>query len=460
MQKLVSATIELDQHFSPNLLKQVEAVFKENNGETLLRIVQAIVLARRGEYFDKKDPYLKIKLETERSVIRVTLTGLPEEKLINGRLIRIKEDQILAGIRDLLFARLQKNELPLGEETTETVFSFVRNAGLLDKKDLRKNAYGRVMIQGGHHIPELETRHHKRVGYAMGTLGLEMITGSGPGAMEAPMKGALRGYQMNGHRNRKFIGITEDGIIAGEPCNDYISDLIVFPDIEKRLEAFVRMSRSGIIFPGGIGTFEEILTILWIKTHPQNKDLRFPLYFSQPVQSGNYFNHIIEFLEVAFQKDFLKEGLFRYYESNAEDKSDPNFDPKRVALDLQSEMRENTDYYLRQGKGDPAFMLFNWDLYFPEQLQMPLKINREFVESLTFSNALPIEELFFSLRSLSSAIVETNVRDREYLSKYGPFQLKGDPEMLNAMDKLFERFAAEGRMGGREYLCPYEIKKN
>ena len=34
------------------------------------------------------------------------------------------------------------------------------------------------------------------------------------------------------------------------------------PDIEKRLEAFVRTAHGIVIFPGGVGTAEEILYIL------------------------------------------------------------------------------------------------------------------------------------------------------------------------------------------------------
>ena len=43
------------------------------------------------------------------------------------------------------------------------------------------------------------------------------------------------------------------------------------PDIEKRLEAFVRMGHGFVLFPGGVGSAEELLYILGILMHPANQ---------------------------------------------------------------------------------------------------------------------------------------------------------------------------------------------
>ena len=44
------------------------------------------------------------------------------------------------------------------------------------------------------------------------------------------------------------------GIIAAESPNPIVNHLVIMPDIEKRLEAFVRMAHGIIVFPGGVGT--------------------------------------------------------------------------------------------------------------------------------------------------------------------------------------------------------------
>lgn len=457
MNNLVTVAFDLDDHFPPHLIAEAQRAFRTEYRTKLARIVEGILLTRRGSYLEAHDPNFDLELESRHSTLRVVLKGIPKSKLVGGRLVRQKEVQIMSGIRDLLFSRLIEPPGQDGHTVTEYVFNFVRNAGILTKEDHKANPYGRIMIQGGHHIPKHEAVHHKRLGFGMGLLGLEAVTGSGPGSMEDPFKGALRGYTMM-HLPRKFIGITEDGIISGEPCNDYIDHLIVFPDIEKRLEAFVRMSRAGLMLPGGVGTLEEILTILWIKLHPRNKGLKFPLYFCEPVQSGGYFRRILEFLKMCFGIDFVAEGHLRYYESDGLHKEIADMDPRRAAFDLFDDMKANAEEKGNEGPENWG-ALWNWDLYFPETLQRPLSITHTFVQSLRFERGMPAEDLFFSLRSLCSALVETNVRDRTLIERLGPFRLKGDPGILTAVDHLFQEFARDGRMGSREYKCPYVIVK-
>ena len=49
-----------------------------------------------------------------------------------------------------------------------------------------------------------------------------------------------------------------------------MNELVILPDMEKRLEAFVRMAHAIIVFPGGVGTAEEILYLLGILLSPVN----------------------------------------------------------------------------------------------------------------------------------------------------------------------------------------------
>ena len=98
--------------------------------------------------------------------------------------------------------------------------------------------------------------------------GVNICTGCGPGAMKGPMKGAAVGHSKQRIRAGRYIGLTEPGIIAAEPPNPIVSELVILPDMEKRLEAFVRIAHSIIVFPGGVGTLEEILYLLGILLHP------------------------------------------------------------------------------------------------------------------------------------------------------------------------------------------------
>ena len=45
----------------------------------------------------------------------------------------------------------------------------------------------------------------------------------------------------------RYIGISEPGIIASESPNAIVNELVIMPDIEKRLESFVRLSHAIIV---------------------------------------------------------------------------------------------------------------------------------------------------------------------------------------------------------------------
>ena len=457
MSKPETVEIPLDEQFMPHFLDKVETAFQERHEHQLKRVIRAILFApHRNSREDH--PFFDVELKTSHSQLIIVIKGIPQDKLYFGKLIKHKEKQIISGVRDLLFVRLTRPRDHSSESITQYIFHFVKNSGVLSLEDQRKTPLGRLMIQGGHQIPDHESDHHKRLGFVLGLLGMEIVTGSGGGSMEDPFKGAILGYHMNQH-HRKFIGITKDDILPKEPSNDYVDHLIIFPDIEKRLEAFIRMTRGGIILPGGVGTLEEILTILWVKTHPLNRDLSFPLYLCQPVQSGNYFRDILEFLELCFEKDFIAEKQVKFFLSEGKDKDDPYLDPKRVAWNIHNDMEEARKKNLAFAEKNHYIHmpLWNWEMHFPREMQKPLKITKEFMESLDFSRSKNKSELFYSLRALCSAMVEINILDRDFLDESGPFRLRGDKDILKGIDELFNTFVKEGRIGRESYLCPYVI---
>ena len=114
--------------------------------------------------------------------------------------------------------------------------------------------------------------------------------------MKGPMKGATIGHSKQRIVDGRYLGITEPGIIAAEPPNPIVSQLVIMPDIEKRLEAFVRLGHGIVIFPGGAGTAEEILYLLGILLDPANKALPFPVVFTGPADSAEYFEQIHHFV--------------------------------------------------------------------------------------------------------------------------------------------------------------------
>ncbi len=180
-------------------------------------------------------------------------------------------EHLFAVLRDVIYVsdEIDANpnfDLETSDGVTNAVFHILRNAEIL-RPMTNPNL---VVCWGGHSITREEYDYTKEVGYQMGLRGLDICTGCGPGAMKGPMKGATIGHAKQRIRGGQYLGISEPGIIAAESPNPIVNDLVILPDIEKRLEAFVRTGHGIVIFPGGAGTAEEILYILGILLHPDN----------------------------------------------------------------------------------------------------------------------------------------------------------------------------------------------
>ena len=110
------------------------------------------------------------------------------------------------------------------------------------------------------------------------------------------MKGATIGHAKQRIEHGRYIGITEPGIIAAEPPNPIVTQLAILPDIEKRLEAFVRLAHGIVVFPGGAGTAEEILYLAGILLDPANREQPFPIVLTGPRTAAAYFEQIHRFI--------------------------------------------------------------------------------------------------------------------------------------------------------------------
>jgi len=308
------------------------------------------------------------------------------------------------------------------------VYRILRNAGLL-KPRVRPDL---VVCWGGHSISREEYDYTKKVGYELGLRGLNVCTGCGPGAMKGPMKGATIGHSKQRIRDGRYVGLTEPGIVAAEPPNAIVNQLAILPDIEKRLEAFVRTGHGIVVFPGGAGTAEEILYLLGILLHPQNVEQPFPVVFTGPADSADYFRQIDEFLVATLGP--VARQCYRIVLD----------DPPEVAREMLRGMDAVREFRRRHSDA----YNFNWLLGVPLELQQPFEPTHATMASLEIRRGMEPHRLAAELRRAFSGVVAGNVKEQgiRLIEERGPFEIHGDPDLLRPLDALLGAFARQRRM--------------
>src|SRR5690348_12294502 len=217
-------------------------------------------------------------LQQDRGV-QLELTHAPAQAFVDGRIIRGTNELLFAVVRDIVYVstQLEAGQFDLDDSSgiTHAVFDILRNARVLHARATPNLA----VCWGGHSISRDEYDYSKTVGYQLGLRGMDICTGCGPGAMKGPMKGATIAHAKQRHYRNRYIGLTEPGIIAAESPNPIVNNLVILPDIEKRLEAFVRVGHGFIVFPGGVGSCEEILYLLGIlRSEEHTSELQSPVH--------------------------------------------------------------------------------------------------------------------------------------------------------------------------------------
>ncbi|WP_432737509.1 PpnN family nucleotide 5'-monophosphate nucleosidase [Maridesulfovibrio sp. FT414] len=396
----------------------------------MTEIVGALINVHKNNVHDTREIREKFKdmtleLAPVNGHINLYCSRVPMDCLYDGRhVIWQSIEHVSAVIRDIIFAPKLTCE---GDGCrSSNIKKFVEHSGLMYRGER-----GLVMFTwGGHQVPLDEYDFAKELGYwtALFMPDMENITGCGVGIMKAPFKGAQVAYAKQNtferFGRRDFIGFSEKQILAAEAPNELVTQLLTFPTIEERMEAFIRASHRGKVHPGGAGTIEEILTMLALLSMPENKDIHYEFDLVEK-GGGVYFKELVEYLNICFG-DAL-DNLFNVHVGTA----------RAYANFLAHETRNlNTRY------------LWNDDLVFDPRIQKPFEVTFESMEELDLSRDQEPFSLLINLRRFFSAVVHLSVKDPDMLDSWGADRplIKGDASIVRATDEFVRKLAHQGRI--------------
>ncbi len=437
----------VDARISPvggrlDILSQTEVTKLLNASQGALYPVfrsSALAVLNYGDYLDDGRELLEryqdfdIRVIQEERGIKLDLRSAPANAFVEGKMIRGINEHLFAVLRDIVYVDDTINNSPRFDLTssnglTNAVFYILRNAQIMRPRVEPR----RVVCWGGHSITSAEYDYSKEVGYQLGLRGADICTGCGSGAMKGPMKGATIGHAKQRIGTGQYLGLTEPGIIASESPNPIVNELVIMPDIEKRLEAFVRLGHAFIVFPGGVGTAEEILYILSILLDPANSRIPFPLIFTGPASADDYFKRIDQFITST-----LGPAARQMYRIIVDD-------PPEVARRAMEGVEQVHQFRL---KTDDAFY-FNWMLHVDLRLQSPFEPTHANMRALNLHLNQPPHQLAADLRRAFSGIVTGNVKESgiRAIEEHGVYEISGDEGVMKPLDGLLSSFVEQKRM--------------
>jgi len=142
----------------------------------------------------------------------------------------------------------------------------------LDQIQPERVEHYRVSIFGSSRIRRGDPFYEevKKLSLELARMGIDIVTGGGPGLMEAANSGAVEG-QIESHARSFGLSIH---LPSEEAANPFVDKVFRHRTFFSRLHHFVRLSSAFIVFPGGIGTALELFMV-WqlmqvkhMKEHP------------------------------------------------------------------------------------------------------------------------------------------------------------------------------------------------
>ena len=140
---------------------------------------------------------------------------------------------------------------------------FVEGFGLLAELGRAVSVFGSARVEPG----TAEYERAELIGAGLAAAGYAVITGGGPGVMEAANKGAVSAGGVS-------VGLGIE-LPQEQGLNDYVEIGIEFRYFFVRKTVFVKYSQAFVVLPGGFGTLDELFEAMTLVQ--TGKITRFPI---------------------------------------------------------------------------------------------------------------------------------------------------------------------------------------
>ena len=185
-----------------------------------------------------------------------------------------KERTTTPQLEELRSAQATKKR-PSGDPThilDKAIYQLWETINDLDQIQPERVEHYRVSIFGSSRIRRGDPIYAevKKLSTELARMGVDIVTGGGPGLMEAANAGAVEGQIES---NSRSFGLAIH-LPREEQSNPFVDKVFRHRTFFSRLHHFIRLSSAFIVFPGGVGTALELfmvwqlLQVKHMKEHP------------------------------------------------------------------------------------------------------------------------------------------------------------------------------------------------
>lgn len=142
-------------------------------------------------------------------------------------------------------------------------------------------------------------QHAAQLGKLMAENNIGLVYGGGSAGLMGVIADAV--MQAGG----KVTGFIPKLLLEWEVQHRGITELIICDDMHERKKKIYSISDAAIILPGGFGTLDELFEIVtWNQLTIHDKEIYI-------LNSGGFYNHLVQHIEVMKQENFLYEDAIK-----------------------------------------------------------------------------------------------------------------------------------------------------